>query len=79
MNKKPDKFVAGHIDVVAIISFMVKNQKRGTRITTSIHRILKFVSHMMTTCVSHGMSYELNDGYQQIQDTRFWQLQKFKM
>jgi len=40
MSKKPDKFVAGHIDVVAIISFTVKNQKRETRITSSIHRIL---------------------------------------
>jgi len=40
MSKKPDKFVAGHIDVVAIISFRVKNQKHGTTITTSIHRIL---------------------------------------
>jgi hypothetical protein len=40
MNKKPDKFLAGHIDVVAIISFRVKNKKCGTRVTTSIHRIL---------------------------------------
>jgi len=40
MNKKPDKFVAGHIDVVAIISFRLKNQKHGKRITTSVHRIL---------------------------------------
>jgi len=40
MNKKPDKFVAGHIDVVAIISYRVKNQKHRTRISTSIHRIL---------------------------------------
>jgi hypothetical protein len=26
MNKKPDKFVAGHIDVVAIISFRVRTK-----------------------------------------------------
>jgi len=30
------------------------------------------------TPVSHGMPLELNDGYQQIQDMRFWQLQKLK-
>jgi hypothetical protein len=40
MNKKPDRFVAGCIDVVAIISFRVKIQKHGTRIITSIHRTL---------------------------------------
>jgi hypothetical protein len=40
MNKKPDRVVAGRIDVVAIISFRVKIQKYGTRITTGIHRTL---------------------------------------
>jgi hypothetical protein len=40
MNKKLDKFDAGHIDLVAVISLRVKNQKRGARIPTSIHRIL---------------------------------------
>jgi hypothetical protein len=41
MNKKPDKYLAGHIDVVPVISFRVRNQKHGTRIpTTSVQGIL---------------------------------------
>jgi len=39
-EQNPDKFCAGHIDVVAIISFRVKNKNCGTRVTTSINRIL---------------------------------------